>query len=98
VVAALQHGIPICSTVREHTDRFLREFSSPAFSLTRGDNIELFAENAVRMAELSLQQPEFGHDLVKFHDQYFAWPVLAKNLVRELLKVQSSVPAVTHPS
>jgi glycosyltransferase involved in cell wall biosynthesis len=98
VVAALQHGIPICSTVRAHTDRFLREFSSPAFSLTPGDNLKLFAENAVRMAELSWQLPELGHDLVKFHDRHFAWPVLAERLVSELLKVQSSPPAVIHPS
>jgi glycosyltransferase involved in cell wall biosynthesis len=98
IVAALQHGLPICSTVREHTDRFLREFSSPAFSLAPGDNFELFTENAVRMAELSLQQPELGHDLVKFHDRYFAWPVLAKRLVNELLKVQVGAVAGIHPS
>ena len=88
VVAALQHGLPICSTVRAHTDRFLREFNNPAFSLTPGDNPELFADNAVRMAELSLEQPELGRDLVKFHDQYFAWPVLAERLVSVLHTAQ----------
>jgi glycosyltransferase involved in cell wall biosynthesis len=81
VVAALQHGLPVCSTVKKHTDRFLQEFSSPAFSLTPSDNPELFAENAPRMAELSLEQPELGRDLVKFHDRFFAWPVLAEQLV-----------------
>jgi glycosyltransferase involved in cell wall biosynthesis len=98
VVAALQHGLPVCSTVREYTDRFLRELSSPAFSLTPGDNMELFVENAVRMAELSQQQPELGQDLVKFHDQYFGWPVLAQHLVRGLPQTRSSAPPVIHPS
>ncbi|MBV8281656.1 MAG: glycosyltransferase family 4 protein, partial [Candidatus Eremiobacteraeota bacterium] len=38
VVAALQHGLPICSTVRNYTDTYLKNLVSPAFSLVPHDN------------------------------------------------------------
>lgn len=84
VIAAFQHGLPICSTVRKHSDRFLRDFINPAFALTSNDDKTHFAETAVKMAELALQNPDLGLDLVKFHDQHFAWPVIARRMVEGL--------------
>lgn len=84
VIAALQHSLPVCSTFREYTDRFLLDFVSPAFSLTPGDNETLFTQAALEMAETLVEQPDLGNDLVKFHDKYFAWPVIAHRLIAEL--------------
>ena len=88
IVAALQHGLPICSTVRNYTDTFLKNFASPAFSLVPHDNQELFSEEALRMAEKALQQPNFGHELKEFHDRHFAWPVIAEQMATGLLTTQ----------
>lgn len=81
VIAAFQHGLPVCSTVRKHTDRFLRDFRSPAFSLTAGDNQDFFAKEALRMAERLQLDPALGRDLADFHDRHFAWPVIAEQML-----------------
>jgi glycosyltransferase involved in cell wall biosynthesis len=92
VIAAFQHGLPICSTVREHSDGFLKELVSPAFSLTPGDDELLFKEAALALAEKVLAQPDLGNDLVEFHDRYFAWPVLARQLLTGLSSAQPTAP------
>jgi hypothetical protein len=84
VVAAFQHGLPVCSTVRKHTDRFLRYFSSPALSLTAGGSKALFAEEAVRMAERLQLCPDLGRELADLHDRHFAWPVIAEQMLMGL--------------
>jgi glycosyltransferase involved in cell wall biosynthesis len=90
VIAALQHGLPICSTVRTYTDAYLKNFVNPAFSLVPHDNQELFCEEAVRMAEKALQQPNFGQELKEFHDRHFAWPVIAERMATGLLTRQNA--------
>ncbi len=88
VVAAFQHGLPICSTVHQHSDHFLRELVSPAFSLTPSNNQTVFKEAALEMAEKVLQQPDLGHDLVEFHERHFAWPVIARRMLAGLSSAQ----------
>lgn len=88
VVAALQHGLPICSTVRNYTDAFLKDFVSPAFSLVPHDDLDRFCEEALRLAEASRQQPMLGQELADFHDRHFAWPVIAERMVTGLLRIQ----------
>jgi len=92
IVAALQHGLPICSTVRSYTDAFLKNFDSPAFSLVPHDNQTLFCEAALRLAERAVQEPNFGQELTEFHDKDFAWPVLAERMVTGLLTTQNAGP------
>jgi glycosyltransferase involved in cell wall biosynthesis len=95
VIAALQHGVPVCSTFREYTDRFLLDFVSPAFSLTPSSDESCFTRGALNMAEKSVEKPQLGEDLVKFHDRYFAWPVIAQDLINELrLPSRDSVPKI----
>jgi glycosyltransferase involved in cell wall biosynthesis len=84
VVAAFQHGVPVCSTFREYTDRFLFEFASPAFSLTPSNDERRFTQSALVMAEKAVRLPNLGDDLVRFHDKYFAWPIIAQFLVQDL--------------
>jgi glycosyltransferase involved in cell wall biosynthesis len=88
IVAALQHGLPICSTVRSYTDAFLKNFVSPAFSLVPHGNQTLFCEEALHLAEKALQQSNFGHELAEFHDKHFAWRVLAERMATGLLTTQ----------
>jgi hypothetical protein len=95
VVAALQHGLPVCSTVRTYTDAYLKNLVSPAFSLVPHDNQKLFCEEAVCMAEKALQQPNFGHELTEFHDRHFAWPVIAERMTAGLLTAQKAGPHIT---
>ena len=90
VVAALQHGLPICSTVRNYTDAFLKNLVNPAFSLVPHNNRALFCEEARRLAEQALRQPNFGQELAEFHDKYFAWPVIAKQMAMGLLTTQTA--------
>jgi glycosyltransferase involved in cell wall biosynthesis len=84
VIAAFQHGVPICSTFRADTDKYLRQLVSPAFSLSSGDEKDEFAKAALGMAEASLQHPNLGLDLAAFHDEHFAWPVLADRILKNL--------------
>lgn len=84
VIAAFQHSVPVCSTFREYTDRSLRNFVSPAISLTPSDNENLFMESALEMAQKSVERPDLGQDLAKFHDEHFAWPLIARHLIAEL--------------
>ena len=95
VIAAFQHGLPICSTVRKYTDRFLQELVSPALSLTPNDDATLFAETALKMAEFTLQDPDLGRDLVNFHDQHFAWPVIARRVLERLSEAHPSSSRLT---
>jgi glycosyltransferase involved in cell wall biosynthesis len=90
VIAAMQHGLPICSTVRTYTDTYLKNLVSPSFSLVPHDNQALFCEEAVRMAEKALQQPNFGQELQEFHDRHFAWPVIAEQMTTGLLTTQNA--------
>ena len=90
VVAALQHELPICSTVRTYTDAFLKNLVSPALSLVPHDNQALFCEEALRMAEKTLQQSNLGHELKEFHDRHFAWPVIAERMAMGLLTTQNA--------
>jgi glycosyltransferase involved in cell wall biosynthesis len=88
IVAALQHGLPICSTVRSYTDAFLKDFVNPAFSLVPHDNPALFCEEALRLAEKALHQSNFGSELTVFHDKHFAWPVIAERMTTGLLTTE----------
>jgi glycosyltransferase involved in cell wall biosynthesis len=90
IVAALQHGLPICSTVRSYTDRFLKNLVSPAFSLVPPDNQERFCEEALRLAENAVQTPNFGQELIEFHDRHFAWSVIAERVATGLLTTQNA--------
>jgi len=89
VIAAFQHGLPICSTDSEHTDGFLRELNHPGLSLTPSNQQDLFTKAALRMAELCLQDTELGVDLAEFHDQNFAWPVIADRMLAGLMQARS---------
>jgi glycosyltransferase involved in cell wall biosynthesis len=89
VISAFQHGVPVCSTGKKHTDQFLQDLVSPALSLSPSNNKNLFAEAALNLAELSRQTKDLGHDLVEFHDQHFAWPVIADRMLAGLIASQS---------
>lgn len=91
-IAALQHGLPICSTVRTYTDAYLKNLKSPAFALVPHDNQDLFCEAALRLAEKALQEPNFGQELVEFHDRHFAWSTLAEQMTAGLLTTQNAHP------
>ncbi len=86
VIAAFQHSVPVCSTFREYTDRSLRNLASTAISLTPSDNETLFMQSALEMARKSLERTDLGQDLAKFHDEHFAWPIIARRLIAELEK------------
>lgn len=86
VITAFQHGVPVCSTFREYTDQFLREFNSPSLSLTPSDNEALFIDSTLDMAEKCLHQSDLGQDLVAFHDEHFAWQVIAQRLLLTLTR------------
>jgi glycosyltransferase involved in cell wall biosynthesis len=90
VIAAFQHGLPICSTRSKHTDRFLRDLVSPSLSLSPNNQKDLFAEAALQMAESALQRVDLGLDLVEFYEQNFAWPVLADRMLTGLMHARSN--------
>ncbi|MBV8484485.1 MAG: glycosyltransferase family 4 protein [Verrucomicrobia bacterium] len=90
IIAAFQHGLPVCSTVRPHSDRLLRDLSSPALLLTSADDESRFLEAAEEMAKRSLLNPNLGADMAKLHDQHFAWPVLAQRFIATLQEAENS--------
>jgi glycosyltransferase involved in cell wall biosynthesis len=90
VIAAFQHGLPICSTVRPQSDRLLRDLASPAFLLTPADDETRFQEASEELAGRCLLNPDLGADLAKFHDQHFAWPVIARRLIEAFAEAGES--------
>jgi glycosyltransferase involved in cell wall biosynthesis len=84
VIAALQHGIPTCSTFTEHSDRFLREFVSPAYSLTPVGKKEEFRRAALALAQSNRHRSTVAADLVELYQTYFDWPVIAQRTVETL--------------
>jgi len=90
VIAAFQHGLPVCSTVRPESDRLLRELGSPALALAPADDENRFLDAAEALAERCLLNPDLGTDLAKLHDEHFAWPVIARRLIAMLEEVVGS--------
>jgi glycosyltransferase involved in cell wall biosynthesis len=89
-IAAFQHGVPACSTFRAYTDRYIREIDTPALRLTPADNKSLFIESAREQAELCLQRPDLGRDLIRFYETHFDWPVVAHRTIQGLLEASQS--------
>jgi glycosyltransferase involved in cell wall biosynthesis len=88
IIAAFQHGLPVCSTVRAHSDQLLRDLASPALSLVPADDEDRFLRAAEELADKCLLNPNLGSDMAKLHDDHFAWPVIAQRLIAILREVE----------
>ena len=79
-IAALQQGVPVCSTVTPWTDRLLVEPPWTGIRLCPPDEPETYAENAVGL----VVDPPSGEEIRRRHDKVFGWPKIAQRLLESL--------------
>lgn len=79
-IAALQHGVPICSTLTRWTDRLLVDPPWAAIRFARPDQPDAFARNAVAL----LAEPPPAEEIQRCHDAEFGWPKIGERFVTGL--------------
>jgi glycosyltransferase involved in cell wall biosynthesis len=83
-MSALQHGVPLCSTISKWSDSVFREARIPALSLCEPTSIEEYVCCVLRVAEQILENADFGNNLRDLYETRFSWPVISKSLLRHL--------------
>jgi glycosyltransferase involved in cell wall biosynthesis len=76
-IAALQHGVPVCSTVTPWTDRLLVDPPWAGIRLSAPDRLDVYAQNALDL----IAQPPPGEEIQQRHDAVFGWPNIAGRLL-----------------
>ncbi|MBV9489933.1 MAG: hypothetical protein JO069_09440, partial [Verrucomicrobia bacterium] len=76
-IAALQHGVPVCSTVTRWTDRLLVDPPWAGIRLCAPDQPDVYARNALEL----IAQPPSAEEIRQRHDAVFGWPNLAGHLL-----------------
>lgn len=83
-ISALQHGVPICSTISKWSDQIFWEWQSPGLGLSDPSNVEGFIRSVLSVAEEAIENAELGHNLRELYDARFAWPVISESLLGHL--------------
>src|ERR1700722_1275097 len=83
-MSALQHGVPLCSTISEWSDNIFRAWRSPGLGLCNPSSVEDFIRSVLDIAEEVLKNAELGHDLKDLYDASFSWPVISKSMLAHL--------------
>jgi len=88
-IAALQHGVPLATSVTGWTDSVFTGNVLRGLLLSRAANARDFASDVVAWSGF-LTEPEalpaLRREVVEFHDRFFAWPVIAQRLQSTLRK------------
>jgi glycosyltransferase involved in cell wall biosynthesis len=83
-MSALQHGVPLCSTISKWSDNIFREWRSPGLGLCNPANVDDFVLSVLAVAEEVLKNADLGHDLKDLYDASFSWPVISKSMLAHL--------------
>lgn len=76
-IAALQHGVSVCSTVTRWTDRLLVDPPWAGIRLCAPDQPDVYARNALDL----VAQPPSDEEIRQRHDAVFGWPNIAGRLL-----------------
>lgn len=86
-IAALQHGVPVASTLTRWTDSVFRDHPNAGILLSSADSAESFSEDVIRWSTFlgdESQSEALRTAIEAFHDQTFAWRVVADALATTL--------------
>jgi glycosyltransferase involved in cell wall biosynthesis len=89
LMAALQHRLPVVTTVGPLTDSVLQE-AGEALELVPGGRVELFAEAACRLAADPERRSRLGKAGRALYEQEFDWPVIVRRVISLLEPAQPS--------
>jgi glycosyltransferase involved in cell wall biosynthesis len=76
-IAALQHGVPVCSTATPWTDRLLVDPPWAGIRLCAPDQPDAYAQNALDL----IAHPPSGDEIRQRHDTVFGWPNITGRLL-----------------
>ena len=85
--AALQHGLPIVTTVGYHTDGELRALDGKALLAVAPQDPALFAEAALRLARDPALRQRLGRSAREYSEAHFSLPVLGRRWL-DVLEIQ----------
>ena len=84
VIAALQHGIPVATTRRAWTDRLFFEKTPRALLLSTAASAAAFASETMDWLDSLPRNTGADSECAAFYQQAFAWPLIARSLLRGL--------------
>jgi hypothetical protein len=83
-MSALQHGVPVCSTISKWSDSIFRDARSPGLSLCNPTRVEEYVRRVLAVAEMILGNADLGNDLKDLYDAKFSWPIIGNKMLAEL--------------
>jgi hypothetical protein len=92
-IVALQHGIPLCSTISKWSDNVFREWKSPGLKLCSPSRLEDYVSGALSVVHEVLGNADLGDQLKDLYDAWFSWPVISNRMLAQL---GSEIPIEMH--
>jgi len=85
-MSALQHGVPLCSTVSKWSDPVFRDRRCPGLSLCNPSGVERYVSCVLAVADEVLGNADLGNHLKDLYDASFSWPVISNRMLAQLAR------------
>jgi hypothetical protein len=83
-MSALQHGVPVCSTISKWSDSVFWDERLPALSLCNLIKGEDYVGCVLAVAAAVLRNADMGSHLKDLYNSKFSWPVISNRLLAQL--------------
>jgi hypothetical protein len=83
-MCALQHGVPLCSTISKWTDSVFRNNRYPGLSLCAPSRVERYVDDVLGVVNGVCVNASLGNPLRDLYEARFSWPVICHLLVAGL--------------
>jgi Glycosyl transferase 4-like domain len=80
-MSALQHGVPLCSTISKWTDGVFRDGQNPGLRLSALNRVEKYVDDVSQVVEALCANSGLGIPLKDLYDASFSWPVISHQLL-----------------
>jgi hypothetical protein len=83
-MSALQHGVPLCSTISKWSDSVFWDWRGPGLSLCNPSRVENYVSCVLALADEVLGNANLGNHLKDLYDATFSWPVISSKMLAHL--------------
>ena len=83
-MSALQHGVPLCSTISKWSDSVFRDWRRPGLSLCNPSRVEKYVSCVLAVTDEVLGNANLGNHLKDFYDARSSWPVISNRMLAQL--------------
>jgi hypothetical protein len=83
-MSALQHGVPLCSTISKWSDSIFREWKCPGLILCNPSRVEIYVSCVTDVVNEILRNPNLGSSLKDLYDAKFSWPIVSNRMLAQL--------------